>query len=288
MGVLSGGAVSSESSKRSFFLRQLVLFAGALIFSIPFFWMLITSFKTPQQIVNDRTILDILIPHPVRWKNFSDIFHIVPFAKFFLNTTLVTLTSIFGTTLASSLVAFSFARLKWPGRNAVFVVLLATMMLPYQVTMVPQFLIFKALGWVNTLKPLWLPSMFGTAFFIFLLRQFFLSIPKDLVESARIDGCGYFRIYWDIMLPLIKPALLAIVIFQFMYAWNDLLSPLIYIHDQNLMTLSIGLQVFKSSRATEWNLVMAASSLMTLPIVVVFFAAQKYFIQGVTLTGLKG
>jgi ABC-type glycerol-3-phosphate transport system permease component len=265
-----------------------VLFLGALVFSVPFFWMIITSFKTPEQIVNDRTLWDILIPHPIRWKNFSDIFQIVPFAKFFLNTTLVTLTSILGTTFASSLVAFSFARLKWPGRNAVFLVLLATMMLPYQVTMVPQFLIFKHLGWVNTLKPLWFPSMFGTAFFIFLLRQFFLSIPKDLVESARIDGCGYFRIYHEIMLPLIKPALLAIVIFQFMYAWNDLLSPLIYIHDQDLMTLSIGLQVFKSSRATEWNLVMAASTLMTLPIVVVFFAAQKYFIQGVTLTGLKG
>ncbi len=280
--------MSLAPSKKSAVFRHSIIFLGAFVFSVPFFWMIITAFKTPQQIVNDKTLLDILIPHPVRLKNFSDIFQIVPFGKFFLNTTLVTLSSILGTTFASSLVAFSFARLKWPGRNAVFVVLLATMMLPYQVTMVPQFLIFKHLGWVNTLKPLWIPSMFGTAFFIFLLRQFFLSVPKDLVESARIDGCGYFRIYHEIMLPLIKPALLAIVIFQFMYAWNDLLSPLIYIHDQDLMTLSIGLQVFKSSRATEWNLVLAASSLMTLPIVVVFFAAQKYFIQGVTLTGLKG
>ena len=280
--------MSLAPSKKSAVFRHSIIFLGAFVFSVPFFWMIITAFKTPQQIVNDKTLLDILIPHPVRLKNFTDIFQIVPFGKFFLNTTLVTLSSILGTTFASSLVAFSFARLKWPGRNAVFVVLLATMMLPYQVTMVPQFLIFKHLGWVNTLKPLWIPSMFGTAFFIFLLRQFFLSVPKDLVESARIDGCGYFRIYHEIMLPLIKPALLAIVIFQFMYAWNDLLSPLIYIHDQDLMTLSIGLQVFKSSRATEWNLVLAASSLMTLPIVVVFFAAQKYFIQGVTLTGLKG
>ncbi len=280
--------MSLAPSKKSAVFRHSIIFLGAFVFSVPFFWMIITAFKTPQQIVNDKTLLDILIPHPVRLKNFTDIFQIVPFGKFFLNTTLVTLSSILGTTFASSLVAFSFARLKWPGRNAVFVVLLATTMLPYQVTMVPQFLIFKHLGWVNTLKPLWISSMFGTAFFIFLLRQFFLSVPKDLVESARIDGCGYFRIYHEIMLPLIKPALLAIVIFQFMYAWNDLLSPLIYIHDQDLMTLSIGLQVFKSSRATEWNLVLAASSLMTLPIVVVFFAAQKYFIQGVTLTGLKG
>jgi len=250
--------------------------------------MIITSFKTPQQIVSDSNLISIFIPHPIRWINYKDIFQLVPFAKFFLNTTLVTLSSILGVTFASSLVAFSFARLKWPGRNAVFVVLLATMMLPYQVTMVPQFLIFRSLSWVNTLKPLWIPSLFGTAFFIFLLRQFFLSIPKDLIDSARIDGCGYFRIYWDIMLPLVKPALLAVVIFQFMNAWNDLLSPLIYIHRQDLMTLSIGLQVFQSSRATEWNLVMAAASLMTLPIVIVFFAAQKYFIQGVTLTGLKG
>ena len=268
--------------------RQVILILGALVFSIPFFWMIITSFKMPQQIVSDTSLLSILIPHPIRWANYKDIFQLVPFAKFFLNTTLVTLSSILGVTFASSLVAFSFARLKWPGRNAVFVVLLATMMLPYQVTMVPQFLIFRSLGWVNTLKPLWIPSLFGTAFFIFLLRQFFLSIPKDLIDSARIDGCGYFRIYWDIMLPLVKPALLAVVIFQFMNAWNDLLGPLIYIHSQDLMTLSIGLQVFQSSRTTEWNLVMAAASLMTLPIVIVFFVAQKYFIQGVTLTGLKG
>ncbi len=268
--------------------RQVILILGALVFSIPFFWMIITSFKMPQQIVSGTSLLSILIPHPVRWANYKDIFRLVPFAKFFLNTTLVTLSSILGVTFASSLVAFSFARLKWPGRNAVFLVLLATMMLPYQVTMVPQFLIFKSFGWINTLKPLWIPSLFGTAFFIFLLRQFFLSIPKDLIDSARIDGCGYFRIYWDIMLPLVKPALLAVVIFQFMNAWNDLLGPLIYIHSQDLMTLSIGLQIFQSSRTTEWNLVMAAASLMTLPIVIVFFIAQKYFIQGITLTGLKG
>ncbi|NOY76326.1 MAG: carbohydrate ABC transporter permease [Calditrichaeota bacterium] len=279
--------MTNKLSAASIF-RQVILILGALVFSIPFFWMIITSFKTPQQIVSDLNLISIFIPKPIRWVNYKDIFQLVPFAKFFLNTTLVTLSSILGVTFASSLVAFSFARLKWPGRNAVFVVLLATMMLPYQVTMVPQFLIFRSLGWVNTLKPLWIPSLFGTAFFIFLLRQFFLSIPKDLIDSARIDGCGYFRIYWDIMLPLVKPALLAVVIFQFMNAWNDLLSPLIYIHRQDLMTLSIGLQVFQSSRATEWNLVMAAASLMTLPIVIVFFVAQKYFIQGVTLTGLKG
>jgi multiple sugar transport system permease protein len=154
--------------------------------------------------------------------------------------------------------------------------------------MIPVFLIFKKLGLVNTLVPLYLPSFFGTAFFIFLLRQFFLTIPKDLEEAAKIDGCGYGRIFVKIMLPLIKPAILTVVVFQFMWAWNDFVNPLIYIHDKEKMTLTIGLQAFNSVHASEWGLLMAASVMMTVPVIMLFFFAQRYFIEGITLTGLKG
>jgi len=162
------------------------------------------------------------------------------------------------------------------------------MMLPPQVTMIPVFLIFKHLGWFNTLKPLWAPSFLGSAFFIFLLRQFMKGIPTDLEDAAKIDGCSFFGIYWRIMLPLIKPALAAIAIFTFMYSWNDFMGPLIYIGDQRLYPLSLGLFIFQAAHRTEYGMLMAASTLMTLPVVVMFFLAQRYFIQGATLTGMKG
>jgi multiple sugar transport system permease protein len=162
------------------------------------------------------------------------------------------------------------------------------MMLPGQVTMIPVFLIFKALGWFNTLRPLWVPSFLGSAFFIFLLRQFMKTIPKDLEDAAKIDGCGFFGIYWRIILPLIKPALAAIAIFTFMGSWNDFMGPLIYVNDQRIYPLSLGLFMFQTMWGAEHGMLMAASTLMTLPVVVMFFFAQRYFIQGVTLTGMKG
>ncbi|MBM3277200.1 MAG: carbohydrate ABC transporter permease [Candidatus Handelsmanbacteria bacterium] len=196
--------------------------------------------------------------------------------------------SIAGQLLSCSLVAYAFARLRWPGREVLFGVLLATMMLPGQVTMIPVFLIFKSLGWYNTLKTLWVPSFFGSAFFIFMLRQFMRAIPTDLEDAARIDGCGPFGIYWRIILPLIKPALAAVAIFTFMGAWNDFMGPLIYLNDQRLYPLALGLFDFRSQHGGEYGMLMAASTLMTLPVIGVFFLAQKYFIQGVTLTGMKG
>ena len=187
-----------------------------------------------------------------------------------------------------SFVAYAFARLEWPGRDLCFGLLLATMMIPGQVTMIPVFMIFRYLGWYNTLKALWVPSFFGSAFFIFMLRQFMKGIPNDLEDAAKIDGCSLFGIYWRIVLPLVKPALAAVCIFTFMNTWNDFMGPLIYVNDQRLYPLALGLFDFRSEHGSEFGMLMAASTLMTLPVIAIFFMAQRYFIQGVTLTGMKG
>jgi multiple sugar transport system permease protein len=234
------------------------------------------------------------------WKNYPDALKFLPAETkkglvFLTNTLIISLLTIVGTVLSCSLVAFSFARLKWPGRDTLFVVLLATMMIPGAVTMMPVFLINRWLGWVDTLRPLWFPSFVAasgthpsSAFTIFLLRQFFLTIPNDLEDAAKIDGCSYFGIYWRIMLPLIKPALAAVVILKFMGSWNDFMGPLIYVSSPTRMPLAYALQLFQTARGGEPGLLMAASTMMMLPVLALFFVTQRYFIQGVTLTGIKG
>ncbi len=227
------------------------------------------------------------------WENYPNALKFLPPETysgllFLVNTLKLCALTILGTLLSSSLVAFSFARLRWPGRDMLFVVLLATMMLPGAVTMMPLFLIFRWLGWVDTLRPLWVPAFFGSAFNIFLLRQFFLTIPNDLEDAAKIDGCSFIGIYWRIMLPLIKPALAAITIMTFMGAWNNFMGPLIYVSSPENMPLAYALQLFQTARGGEPGLLMAASTMMMLPVLVIFFFTQRYFIQGVTLTGIKG
>jgi multiple sugar transport system permease protein len=227
------------------------------------------------------------------WKNYPDALKFLPPETrsglvFLGNTLILSALSIVGTVLSSSLVAFSFARLRWPGRDLLFVILLATMMLPGAVTMMPVFLIFRWLGWIDTLRPLWVPAFLGSAFNIFLLRQFFLTIPNDLEDAAKIDGCSYFGIYWRIMLPLIKPALAAITIMTFMGSWNNFMGPLIYISSPTRMPLAYALQLFQTAHGGEPGLLMAASTMMMLPVLLLFFFTQRYFIQGVTLTGIKG
>jgi len=227
------------------------------------------------------------------WSNYPDALKFLPAETksglvFVGNTLWLSALTIMGTLLSSSLVAFSFARLKWAGRDGLFVVLLATMMLPGAVTMMPVFLIFRWIGWIDTLRPLWAPAFFGSAFNVFLLRQFFLTIPNDLEDAAKIDGCSYFGIYWRIMLPLIKPALAAITIMTFMGSWNNFMGPLIYISSPTRMPLAYALQLFQTAHGGEPGLLMAASTMMMLPVLVLFFLTQRYFIQGVTLTGIKG
>ncbi len=220
--------------------------------------------------------------------NYREVLRMVPLTMYLRNSLLLVVLNIAGQIVGSSLVAFSFARLRWPARDFCFYLVLATLMIPPQVTMIPVFLIFKNLGWYNTLKPLWVVSFFGSAFYIFLLRQFMRSIPADLEDSAKIDGCGYLGIYWRIIMPLVKPALATIGIFTFLAVWNDFMGPLIYLNDQRLYPLSLGLFALKVFQGGNYGLMMAASVMMTLPIIILFFLAQRQFIQGITLTGMKG
>ena len=264
---------------------HLVLIAGAVIFAFPFVWLVSTSLKPDDQLF---LFPPTFIPRPVRWDNYTRMLQYLPFFQFLKNTLYVTVLNVIGTLLSCSLVAYGFARLRFPGRDILFLVLLSTMMLPPQVTMVPVYLIFKRLGWVDTFKPLYINSFFGIPFFIFLLRQFMTTIPYEIEDSAKIDGCGYLRLYGTIILPLIKPALATVAIFRAMNSWNDFLTPLIYLNSVNKMTLALGLRLFQNMYGGEWSLMMAASTLMTLPIIVLFFFSQRQFIQGITLTGLKG
>ena len=228
-----------------------------------------------------------------RWENYSEALDYLPpethYGLVFLgNTLFLTILSVVGTLLSSSLVAYSFARLRWPGQNLLFVVLLATMMIPGAVTMMPQFLIFRSLGWIDTLKPLWVPAFFGSAFNIFLLRQFFMSIPNELEDAAKIDGCGPFGTYWRVMLPQVRPALAAIAIMGVLGAWNNFQGPLIYLSSPEKMPLAYALQLYQQQHGGEPGLLMAASTLVVLPIIVLFFFTQRYFIEGVSLSGMGG
>lgn len=270
------------------FLLQLFLIIGSLIFTVPLLWMISTSLKTEVQTQMVDNWRQVFIPQPVKWSNYAEALQYVNLISCFKNSLHVTILTIIGALISCTLVSYSFARLRWPGRDVLFMIVIATMMLPAQVTMVPVFLIYAKIGWVNTLRPLWFGSFFGSAFFIFLLRQFFMTIPKEIEEAAKIDGCGYVRTLFQIMLPLIKPALLSVIIFQFMWSWNDFLGPLVYIQSRELMTLTLGLQSFTYLHAGQWHYLMAASVMMTMPVIILFFALQRYFIEGVTLTGIKG
>ncbi|MEZ6192571.1 MAG: carbohydrate ABC transporter permease [Phycisphaerales bacterium] len=225
-----------------------------------------------------------------RWENFGKAIRAMKlFPTYLKNTIILCVLTVIGTVCSSTLVAYGFARIEWPGRDKVFLVVLATMMVPFPVVMVPLFTMFKNFGWIGTLKPLWVTTFFAGAFNIFLLRQFFRTIPKDLSESARIDGCSELRIFWQIILPLARPAIAVVALFQFMGTWNDFLGPLIYLTEQKDFTLALGLQAYQSqSGGTQWHYLMAASSLVVLPVIVLFFLAQRSFIEGISMTGLKG
>ncbi|MFM2221802.1 MAG: hypothetical protein RLZZ78_59 [Armatimonadota bacterium] len=228
-----------------------------------------------------------------RWLNYVEALMYLPPDTFYgwtflKNSLILTVLSVLGTVLSSSMVAYSFARLRWPGREGWFKVMLATMMIPGAVTLMPQFLIFRSLGWIDTLKPLWVPAFFGSAFNIFLLRQFFLGIPNELEDAAKIDGCGPFTTYWKVMLPQVKPALAAIAIMAVLAAWNNFQGPLIYLSSPEQMPMAYGLQLYQQDHAGEPGLMMAASTMVVLPIVVLFFFSQRYFIEGVSLSGLGG
>jgi multiple sugar transport system permease protein len=254
------------------------------LFLFPFYWLVSTALKPDDQIFQ---MPPAWYPHPAQWQNFPKALTDIPFLLYTFNTLKVCTCQVLGTVIASSLVAYSLAKVKWPGRSLIFYSLIATMILPSQVTMIPTFIIFKHLGWIGTMLPLTVPPFFGGAFSIFLLRQFFLTIPNELSDAARLDGASEFQIYWRIVMPLARTGLVTVGLFAFIGAWNDFLGPLLYLNDERSYTLSIGLQKFVGQHGAEWGKLMAASTLMALPIVLIFFFAQKVFIKGVILTGGK-
>ncbi len=269
-------------------LAYIVVTAGAIIFMIPFVWMLSSSLKPPEQIFVDPPVW---IPNPIQWHNYSDAWNALPFTRFLANTLFITLLIMAGNIVTSALVGYGFARYRFPGRDVLFIVLLATMMLPYVVTLIPAFLIWRNFQLLNSYDPLVIGSLFGGGpFFIFLMRQFMLTLPVEMEEAARIDGANTAQIFAQIVLPLVRPALLAVGIFSFQGAWNDFLAPLIYLNDLPKYTLTLGMFFFVggANEAPKWHWLMAMSTIIALPILAIFFLAQRQFIEGITLTGLKG
>jgi multiple sugar transport system permease protein len=266
-------------------LTHLALAIGLFLVFIPVVFALSTSLKPYGDIF---LFPPKWIPDPVRWQNYVEAMTYVPFGIYFRNTAIITGLDIVGKLLSCSLVAFAFARLRWWGRDVMFILMLSTLMLPTQVTLIPQFVLYKELGWVDTFLPLLVPNFFGGPFMTFLLRQFFLSIPPELDDAARIDGCSSWGIFWRIIMPLSKPALMAVSIFVFNATWNEFLAPLIYLHSPQNYTIALGLRQFQSEHGPEWHLVMAASLLTMVPVLVLFFFGQRYFMRGIVFTGVKG
>ncbi|WP_018757688.1 carbohydrate ABC transporter permease [Paenibacillus terrigena] len=262
-----------------------ILIGGSLIVLVPLLWTVSTSLKTPGEVFGDN-----FFPEVWKWSNYSDAVNAIPFFTFLKNTLIVLVPVLIGTVFSSALCAYGFARFKFKGKRWLFLVLLATMMLPGQVTMIPMFIMFKEVGWVDTFWPLIIPSFFGGgAFNIFLIRQFMRGIPRDLDEAAFMDGANRWQIFMKVMLPLSKPPLVAVGIFTFMGVWNDFQGPLIYLNSTEKYTLALGLSMFKGLYNIEWNMLMAATILIMLPVLIVFFVAQKYFIEGISISSaMKG
>jgi len=290
MAALSASRAGTQRRPRGFRLSLqplvvwVLLIAGSFCFAVPFIWMVSTSLKLDRQIFRTPPVW---IPHPFVWENYRRAITEFPFALYLRNTLFITGMAMAGNLISATLVAYSFARLRWPGRQVCFMILLSTMMLPYQVTMIPTFILFQKIGWVNTFLPLIVPGWFGPPFYVFLLRQFFLTIPRELADAATMDGADEFTILARVVVPLSGPALATVAIFAFVSHWNSFLGPLIYLNKKAYFTLSLGLMTFRSQYTTDFSALMAASALVLMPILVLFFVAQKYFVQGIVLTGIK-
>ena len=265
----------------------MVLGVLSFCFALPLLWMLGSALKRNEEIF---TIPVKWLPEAFRWGNFLEVLDYpgFPFFRFFGNSVYYAGMVTVGTVISCALVGYGFARLRFPGRGFLFSLTLATMMVPYIVTFIPTFLLFKNLGVLGTYIPLIAPAFFAEAFFIFMMRQFFRGLPRELDDAARVDGAGEFRIFWQIMLPLVKPALVVMAVFTFVWTWHDFFRPLIYLNDPDQFPLSLGLFSFRGRRLTEWHLMMAAATLMTAPLVILFAVAQKYFVQGMRMFGIKG
>ncbi|MBM7691656.1 ABC-type glycerol-3-phosphate transport system permease component [Peribacillus deserti] len=259
-----------------------ILILFSLAFIIPFLWLVSGSLKSSSELFTNPGI-----PKVFHWQNYTQAFSEFPFFLYLKNTLFITSMNIIGSVISCTLIAYGFSRIEWKGRDAVFVLVLVTMLLPFQVTMIPLFMLFQKLGWIGTFLPLTVTPFFGNPFFIFLLRQFFISIPKELSEAAKLDGASEFRIYWNVILPLSKPVIMTVIIFAFLASWGDFIGPLVFLNDNSLYTLSLGIQQIMSVNDPRWPLLLAVGVSMTLPVLIIFFVLQKYFIQGIALSGIK-
>jgi multiple sugar transport system permease protein len=266
-------------------LLWLLVLPGALLFLTPWFWMLLTAGKSAQEIWQ---IPPVWLPDTYLWRNYIEAWNKGDFAVFFRNTTLVATLNVVAVLFSCSIAAFAFARINFPGRNVLFLVVLSTMMLPFQVTLIPLFMIFSKIGWVNTLRPLIVPLFFGDAFSIFLLRQFMLTIPRDYDEAALIDGSSRFGVFWRILLPQIRPALIVVAIYQFTWSWNDFFGPLIFLNSPHLFTVTLGLSRFMGRTETDIQYLMAMTVASTMVPIAIFFLTQRTFLQGIVISGVKG
>lgn len=257
----------------------------AVAYVFPLYWMITTALKTDVEVF---LVPPSLFPKDPQWGNFIASTQYIPFWLYMYNTLVICALTILGTVISCSLIAYGFARVKWPGRNLVFLIYLSTIMLPAQVTMIPLYIVFRQLGWVGTIWPLVVPAFFGNALYVFLLRQFMMTIPNELSDAARIDGAGELGIFWRIIAPLIKPALATVALFTFVATYRDFLGPLIYLTEQNQWTISLGLKMFQNMYGAQWQLMMAAATLTMIPTVILFFLTQRTFIEGIALTGIKG
>lgn len=282
------------SARAQLFQKRVMLYVGmtllAFLFMFPFFWTVASSLKEVWELY---TFPPTWFPAVPQWQNYSRVLEKVPFLLWAWNSVFVVVLSTLGSVISASVVAYSFARFRYRGRELIFVITLGTLMLPAQVTLIPQFVLFHQLGWINTLKPLWIPAWFGGgAFAIFLFRQFIMSLPRELDEAAIIDGASYPRIFWSVLLPLCKPVLATVAVISFIAGWNDFVNPLIYLSSPEKFTLAVGLNYFKSvpesSGMPLQHLLMAASVMVIAPVLIIFFAAQRYFVQGIVLSGIKG
>lgn len=284
---MAGSSLQATLRRVGLYTLLIVL---SIIFMFPFFWTVSSSLKEPFELM---TFPPTWLPETPQWQNYARVIEKVPFIRWALNTAFVVAIATLGSVLSASIVAYSFARFNYPGRDTIFMVTLATMMLPAQVTLIPQFVLFNELGWINTLLPLWVPYLFGGgAFSIFLLRQFIRTLPRELDEAAFIDGASYWRIFRSVLVPLMKPALATVAVISFIAHWNDFVNPLIYLNSPEKFTLALGLNYFKSVPESSGlpleHLLMAASVMVIIPVLLLFFAAQRYFVEGIALSGIKG
>lgn len=279
------GAVRSPGERLRVILSYLVLVIGSISFLMPFFWMVTTSLKPAEQIY---TYPVEWIPNPIQWQTYVELFQEGPFLRYILNTVLLTTVGVVFSVLGSSIAAYAFARLRFPGRDAMFMVMIATIMIPNWVTLIPSFILFGKLGWLDTYLPILLPALFATPFNTFLLRQFFLTIPRELEDAAKVDGASTLRCFLTIVLPLAKPALIMVALFAFLQFWNDFLGPLIYLSSQDKFPLSLGIMNFAGEQSQDYALMMAAATIAILPCVALFFIAQRWFMQGIVVSGVKG